>query len=94
MLRIRTTVLEDEDYGNDADNYADNDNNGGGGCGGDGEAIYVQSVKINGQDWKKNWFEHGDVMVRGGTIEFVLGREMKEWGGGGVLPLPPGHAKV
>lgn len=60
----------------------------------DAEAVYVQSVKINGQDWDRNWFEHDDVMVQGGTIEFVLGREMKAWDEGGVPPPSPGHFRV
>lgn len=82
-LRIWATVLEDDN--------GDNDYGGDG-----GDAIYVQCAKPNGQDWKKNWFEHRDVMVQGGTIEFVLGREMKMWEEeeGGVLPPSPGRARV
>lgn len=53
-------------------------------------SYYVQSVKINGQSWKKNWFEHSDVMVNGGTIEFELGSDMKVWETGNVPPSP-GH---
>ncbi|KAL2003273.1 hypothetical protein VTN02DRAFT_4483 [Thermoascus thermophilus] len=53
-------------------------------------SYYVQSVKINGQPWKRNWFEHKDVMVEGGTIEFELGPEMKVWETGEVPPSP-GH---
>ncbi len=51
---------------------------------------YVQSVKINGQDWNRNWFEHEDVMVNGGTIEFQLGAEPQIWESGDVPPSP-GH---
>lgn len=54
------------------------------------DSIYVQSVKINGQDWKKNWFEHDDIMVNGGTIEFVLGSNATIWESGEVPPSP-GH---
>ncbi|KAK4632119.1 hypothetical protein CLAFUW4_02479 [Fulvia fulva] len=54
------------------------------------ESYYVQSMKINGQDWDRNWFEHKDVMVDGGTIEFELGGEMKAWESG-VVPPSPGH---
>lgn len=57
------------------------------------ESYYVQSVKINGKDWDKNWFEHGDVMVEGGTIEFEMGRNMTFWETG-VVPPSPGHAGV
>jgi putative alpha-1,2-mannosidase len=34
--------------------------------------IYVQSCKINGQQWDKFWFSHQDI-ENGGTIEFVMG---------------------
>ena len=33
---------------------------------------------------------HGDIMVEGGTIEFVLGDEAKVWESGEVPPSP-GH---
>lgn len=49
---------------------------------------FVQSVKINGQDWNKNWFHHEDVMVDGGTIEFFLGDELTEWETGDLPPSP------
>ena len=54
------------------------------------EGYYVQSVKINGKDWGRNWFVHGDAMVEGGTIEFVLGDEAEVWESGEVPPSP-GH---
>lgn len=50
----------------------------------------VQSVKLNGKDWNRNWFQHKDIMVDGGTIEFELGSEMKQWETGDVPPSP-GH---
>lgn len=56
------------------------------------EGYYVQSVKINGQPWTKNWFEHEDVMVKGGHIEFDLGKQMKAWETGEVPPSP-GHVE-
>lgn len=44
-----------------------------------GQAEYfVQSVKINGQAWTKNWFNHEDVMVDGGTIEFWVGEDITQ----------------
>jgi len=55
----------------------------------DAESYFVQFV-INGQRWEKNWLEHDDVMVDGGTIEFDLGKEMKAWESGEVPPSP-GH---
>ncbi|KAF4222888.1 hypothetical protein CNMCM8980_006619 [Aspergillus fumigatiaffinis] len=57
------------------------------------QGYYVQSVKINGKEWTKNWFEHDDLMVQGGTIEFELGSEMKNWETGKVPPSP-GHVQL
>lgn len=54
------------------------------------ENFYVQSLKINGADWDRNWFEHEDIMVNGGTIDFELGPEIKTWETGDVPPSP-GH---
>lgn len=54
------------------------------------QGYFVQSVKINGQPWPKNWFEHDDLMAQGGSIEFELGPEMKHWDTGRVPPSP-GH---
>jgi putative alpha-1,2-mannosidase len=56
----------------------------------DQASFYVQSIKINGKDWTKNWFEHDDVMVNGGTIEFILGSNATVWENGEVPPSP-GH---
>jgi len=60
------------------------------GTGNGTEGFYVQSVRINGKAWEKNWFEHNDVMVEGGRIHFELGNKMKEWETGSVPPSP-GH---
>ena len=57
------------------------------------DSYYVQSVKVNGVQWDKNWFEHKDVMVDGGLIEFVLGSEPKVWERG-EGPPSPGHVKL
>lgn len=57
------------------------------------ESYYVQSVKINGQPWTKNWFVHEDVMVEGGTIEFLLGSNATIWETGEVPPSP-GHVNL
>jgi putative alpha-1,2-mannosidase len=43
------------------------------------ENYYVQSVRVNGVEWEKNWVGHGDVMVEGGLVEFVLGGEEVVW---------------
>lgn len=57
------------------------------------DSYYVQGVKVNGVQWDRNWFEHEDVMVEGGTIEFVLGSEPKAWESG-EEPPSPGHVKL
>ena len=54
------------------------------------DGYFVKGVKINGKNWTKNWFEHGDVMVNGGLIEFDVGREPVVWETGDVPPSP-GH---
>jgi len=53
-------------------------------------SFYVQSVQINGQPWNNNWFEHTDILVDGGTIEFYLSRNQTMWETGEVPPSP-GH---
>lgn len=52
--------------------------------------FFVDSVKINGQDWEKNWFNHEDIMIEGGTIEFTVGGTGQSWETGD-LPPSPGH---
>lgn len=54
------------------------------------ERFYVQSVKVNGQPWERNWLEHDDVMANGGTIEFEMGKTQRRWETGEVPPSP-GH---
>lgn len=55
---------------------------------GDGEAIYVQKVKVNGGVWRKSWVEWGDVFENGGTLEFELGSKAVNWSDGSVPPSP------
>ncbi|KAI2642292.1 glycoside hydrolase family 92 protein [Xylaria nigripes] len=57
------------------------------------KGYYVQSVKINGEKWDKNWFNHKDVMVNGGTIEFSVGDKPVVWETGDVPPSP-GHVEL
>ncbi len=41
---------------------------------------YIQSARLNGATWNKPWFRHSD-LVRGGTLELVMGnRPNKNWG--------------
>lgn len=54
-------------------------------------SFYVKSVKVNGKPWNKNWIEHSDVMIEGGTIEFDVGSEMLQWESGSIPPSP-GHS--
>jgi putative alpha-1,2-mannosidase len=51
---------------------------------------FVEGVKINGKPWNKNWFDHQDIMVDGGTIEFTVGSNPTIWETGKVPPSP-GH---
>ena len=53
---------------------------------------YVEGVRINGVEWEKSWFEHGDmgIMEEGGEILFRLGNEAKVWETG-PRPPSPGH---
>ncbi|KAF4633212.1 hypothetical protein G7Y89_g4919 [Cudoniella acicularis] len=81
-LRITATVSGN---GNGTMNGGDN----GGGFG--QEDFYVQSVRINGENWGRNWFVHKDVIINGGSIEFLLGSEPKVWESGGEVPPSPGH---
>lgn len=54
-----------------------------------GDAIYVQSLKVNGKPWNQNWLSYNDVFATGGTLEFVMGREMTAWDENGALPPSP-----
>lgn len=56
------------------------------------EGYYVQSVRVNGEEWGRNWLQHNDVMEEGGTIEFELGREMVVWETA-EAPPSPGHLR-
>ena len=56
----------------------------------EGGGYFVQSLKINGKRWERNWVEHEEIMVRGGTMEFELGTEARAWETGDVPPSP-GH---
>ncbi|KAH9885490.1 glycoside hydrolase family 92 protein [Xylariomycetidae sp. FL2044] len=43
------------------------------------EAIYIQSAKLDGKPYTRNWITH-DFFYNGGTLEFILGKEESEWG--------------
>lgn len=54
------------------------------------KGYFVNTVRVNGREWNKNWLEHDDVMVGGGTIDFEVGSAILEWEKGD-LPPSPGH---
>lgn len=59
--------------------------------GGDGNGdtdFYVQSLKVNGRKWTKNWLTWNDVFANGGTMDFVLGSESVQWATGALPPSP------
>ena len=39
---------------------------------------YIQSVWLNGKEYRKPWISHKDLMA-GGELRFVMGREQKLW---------------
>lgn len=57
--------------------------------GGSEDSFYVQSLKVNGKRWDRNWVAWDDVFARGGRMDFELGPEPKVWDTG---PLPPSPA--
>ncbi|KAH8681160.1 glycoside hydrolase family 92 protein [Xylariales sp. PMI_506] len=52
------------------------------------DAYYVQSLKVNGQDWDKAWVSWDDVFAKGGTMDFVLGPDPVLWATGEAPPSP------
>ncbi|KAJ9405916.1 CAZyme family GH92 [Paecilomyces variotii] len=63
--------------------------------GGDGNgdsSFYVQSLKVNGNPWNRNWLTWDDVFAQGGTLEFVLGDSPTDWATGDVPPSPASEA--
>ena len=39
---------------------------------------YIQSVWLNGKEYRKPWISHKDLMA-GGELRFVMGQEKKLW---------------
>jgi predicted alpha-1,2-mannosidase len=52
---------------------------------------YVQSLKVNGQSWNKNWVTWDDIFANGGTLDFVLGANATRWDTGDLPPSPASH---
>ena len=50
--------------------------------------IYVQSAKLNGKPYTKNWLTH-DFFLSGGTLELTLGPTESAWGTRRAVDVPP-----
>ncbi|KAI0137933.1 glycoside hydrolase family 92 protein [Hypoxylon sp. NC0597] len=60
------------------------------------EGPYVQSLRVNGQEWNKSWISHEDIVRPDGQVsvlEFVLGANQATWDTGDVPPSP-GHVEL
>jgi putative alpha-1,2-mannosidase len=56
-----------------------------------GSNKYIQSAKLNGQDWNKPWFSHDDIK-NGGVLELVMGNTAnKKWGASEDSSPPSGN---
>lgn len=52
------------------------------------ENKYIQSAKLNGEEWDKSWFSHADLM-NGGTLELVMGKHPNKTWASGSDAVPP-----
>jgi len=52
------------------------------------DGYYVQSLRVNGEDWDKAWVSWDDVFSQGGSLDFVLGSEPVRWANGTLPPSP------
>lgn len=43
------------------------------------ENMYIQSAKLNGKDYDKNYFKHAD-LANGAVIDFTMGNKPSDWG--------------
>ncbi len=56
-------------------------------------SIHVQSLKVNGQEWRRSWLTWNDVFAEGGTMEFELGPNPNNgWFDADDLPPSPASA--
>ena len=44
-----------------------------------GQNVFIQSAKLNGQPYTKNWLQHS-FFLEGGTLELTLGATESGWG--------------
>ncbi|CZR62354.1 related to putative alpha-1,2-mannosidase [Phialocephala subalpina] len=56
--------------------------------GGSDTSYYVQSLLVNGKQWTQSWLTWTDIFANGGTMDFTLGPEAKNWTTGKVPPSP------
>ncbi|KAE8450531.1 hypothetical protein EG329_006262 [Mollisiaceae sp. DMI_Dod_QoI] len=57
-------------------------------AGGSDASYYVQSLLVNGKTWTQSWVTWNDIFANGGTMEFTLGPEVKNWTTGKPPPSP------
>lgn len=50
---------------------------------------YIQSAKLNGKDFTRNWFAHNEFFGEGGVLELTLGPEPSTTWGTAEADLPP-----
>lgn len=55
-----------------------------------GKPVYIQSAKLNGKKYTKNWITH-EFFERGGVLELVVGTEESKTWGTGKKDLPPSY---
>jgi hypothetical protein len=56
--------------------------------GGSNDSYYVQSLQVNGKQWVQSWLTWDEIFGNGGTMDFVLGSEPKNWTTGPPPPSP------
>jgi hypothetical protein len=56
--------------------------------GGSNDSYYVQSLNVNGKQWTQSWVTWDQIFAKGGTMDFVLGPEPKNWTTGPPPPSP------
>ncbi|KAF2721846.1 glycoside hydrolase family 92 protein [Polychaeton citri CBS 116435] len=52
-------------------------------------AYHVQSLRVNGIPWNKNWVTWDDIFAKGGSLEFELGASPVGWAARGPPPPSP-----
>jgi putative alpha-1,2-mannosidase len=53
---------------------------------------YIQSLKLNGKPWNRNWLTH-DELRNGATLEFEMGPKPSTWGQSAEPPPSLSSAK-